>query len=92
MTEYSAEIVNTFTNLLFMYLAVKGIHNCLKYGHDKVFLVGFIGYLLVGSGSFLFHATLKCTLKLRMLHRFITSQGPLCGLILSASWLGTSRF
>lgn len=60
VTQYSAEIVNTLTNLLFMYLAVKGIHNSLKHGHDTVFLVAFIGYLLVGSGSFFFHATLKC--------------------------------
>lgn len=45
-----------------MYLASKGIRNCLKYGHDTVFLVAFIGYVLVGTGSFLFHATLKCKL------------------------------
>lgn len=60
VTLYAAEIVNTLTNLLFMYLASKGIRNCLKYGHDTVFLVAFIGYVLVGTGSFLFHATLKC--------------------------------
>lgn len=63
VTQYSAEIVNTLTNLLFMYLAAKGIRSCLKHGHDTVFLVAFIGYLLVGSGSFLFHATLKCESK-----------------------------
>lgn len=62
VTQYSAEIINTLTNLLFMYLAAKGIRSCLKHGHDTVFLVAFIGYLLVGSGSFLFHATLKCML------------------------------
>ena len=60
VTRYSAEIVNTLTNLLFMYLGVKGVRNCLKHGHDLVFLVSFVGYLLVGTGSFLFHATLKC--------------------------------
>jgi dihydroceramidase len=43
-----------------MYLATKGIRNCLANGHDTVFLVAFVGYLLVGTGSFLFHATLKC--------------------------------
>ena len=62
VTVYSAEMINTLTNVLFMYLAAKGIRNCLKHGHDTVFLVAFIGYLLVGSGSFLFHATLKCML------------------------------
>jgi hypothetical protein len=61
VTQYSAEIINTLTNLLFMYLAAKGIRSCLKNGHDTVFLVAFAGYLLVGSGSFLFHMTLKCT-------------------------------
>ena len=54
-----AETVNTFTNLLFMYFAYLGIQNCRKHGHDTIFLVSFVGYLLVGSGSFLFHATLK---------------------------------
>jgi dihydroceramidase len=43
-----------------MYLAVKGVRSCLRDGHDTVFLVAFIGYGLVGTGSFLFHATLKC--------------------------------
>ncbi|RAR07052.1 tubulin beta chain [Stemphylium lycopersici] len=64
VTHYAAEIINTLTNLLFMYLAAKGIRNCLKNGHDTVFLVVFIGYLLVGSGSFLFHATLKYPMQL----------------------------
>lgn len=61
-TYYSAEIVNTLTNLLFMILAFKGMHNCWKNGHDSVFFVTFLGYLLVGSGSFAFHSTLKCKL------------------------------
>lgn len=42
-TIYSAEIVNTLTNLLFISLGIKGIRNCLKYDHDSVFLVAFIG-------------------------------------------------
>jgi dihydroceramidase len=67
VTQYSAEIINTLTNLLFMYLAAKGIRNCLKNGHDTVFLVAFIGYLLVGTGSFLFHATLKCMFAIEKL-------------------------
>ncbi|KAL9031712.1 MAG: hypothetical protein Q9196_000260 [Gyalolechia fulgens] len=59
-TPYAAEIVNTLTNLMFVFLAFKGIFNCVKHGHDSVFFVAFVGYLLVGTGSFLFHATLKC--------------------------------
>ena len=61
-TIYSAEIVNTLTNLLFIGLGTKGLWNCVKYEHDSVFKVAFIGYLLVGSGSFAFHSTLKCML------------------------------
>jgi dihydroceramidase len=62
-TTYVAELINTFTNLLFMALAVRGIRNCLRHGHDSIFLIGFMGYGAVGTGSFLFHATLKCTAR-----------------------------
>lgn len=53
-------LIQSKTNLWFMYLSAKGIRNCLKNGHEIVFLVSYIGYLLVGCGSFLFHASLKC--------------------------------
>jgi hypothetical protein len=59
-TPYAAEIINSFTNLAFVYLAYRGIANCIRNGHDTVFLVGFVSYLVIGVGSFLFHATLKC--------------------------------
>lgn len=55
-----AEFINTLTNVLFMWLGIKGIHNCLAQGWDRVYLVSFLGYLTVGTGSFLFHASLKC--------------------------------
>ncbi|RKF54375.1 Alkaline ceramidase 3 [Golovinomyces cichoracearum] len=60
-TRYSAEIVNTLTNILFIILGIKGLRNCMKYKHDSVFAVAFTGYLVVGIGSFAFHATLKCS-------------------------------
>ncbi|KAF2094544.1 alkaline phytoceramidase [Rhizodiscina lignyota] len=63
-TIYAAEIVNTLTNLLFMSLAFVGIRNCLQNGHDRIFLVTFVGYLIVGSGSFAFHTTLKYPMQL----------------------------
>lgn len=59
-TVYSAEIVNTLTNLLFMLLGVKGILSCRRNGHDSIFEVAYYGYIVVGTGSFLFHSTLKC--------------------------------
>ncbi|CAD0113787.1 unnamed protein product [Aureobasidium uvarum] len=58
------EIVNTLTNLLFVWLAFRGINNCIQNGHDQIFLVTFIGYLVVGTGSFLFHSTLKYPMQL----------------------------
>jgi len=60
-TPYAAETVNTLTNLTFIYLAYIGIQSCRKHRHDTIFLVSYVGYALVGTGSFLFHATLKCT-------------------------------
>lgn len=72
VTAYAAEIINTLTNLMFMYLASKGIRNCLKHGHDIIFLVVFIGYVLVGTGSFFFHATLKCKCEMIVLVSIIS--------------------
>jgi dihydroceramidase len=60
---YAAEIVNTLTNSLFVWLAYKGLVSCYKHGHDRVFGVAYAGYFAVGVGSLLFHATLKCTLE-----------------------------
>ncbi|KIV81482.1 hypothetical protein PV11_03667 [Exophiala sideris] len=64
LTTYSAEIVNALTNLVFVYLAYKGISNCIRNGHDSVFLLGFISYLVIGLGSFFFHTTLKYSMQL----------------------------
>jgi dihydroceramidase len=41
-------------------LGLRGILASLQHGHDHIFLISFIGYLLIGLGSFWFHATLKC--------------------------------
>jgi dihydroceramidase len=59
-TEYAAEIVNALTNLMFMWLGVQGILSCRRNGHDQIFTVALLGYLIVGTGSFFFHSTLKC--------------------------------
>lgn len=45
---------------MFLWLGYKGIRNCLVHGHDKIFIVSYFGYLIVGAGSTAFHATLKC--------------------------------
>ena len=59
-TIYSAEIVNTLTNLLFVFLAYKGISSCIRYSHAGIFLIAFLGYLSIGIGSMCFHSSLKC--------------------------------
>lgn len=61
---YFAEIVNSLTNILFFYLGIKGILSCRRNGHDSIFQVVFLGYLVVGLGSFLFHASLKYPMQL----------------------------
>jgi hypothetical protein len=43
-----------------MYLGYKGLRNVLTYSHDAVFILAFLGYIVVGLGSMAFHATLKC--------------------------------
>jgi len=58
-TYYSIEIVNTLTNLLFLYLAYRDIKSCREYSHDSVFAVAYFGDFLLGIGSFMFHTTLK---------------------------------
>ncbi|KAH0603677.1 uncharacterized protein H6S33_007336 [Morchella sextelata] len=63
-TRYCAEIVNSVTNAVFVWLAVKGLRNCWTERHDVIFAVTFAGYLCVGVGSFLFHATLWYSMQL----------------------------
>lgn len=50
--------------MLFIWLGLKGIRDCLKYGHPGIFVVAFVGYMIVGTGSTLFHATLKYPMQL----------------------------
>jgi dihydroceramidase len=38
--------------------------NCIKNDHDTVFVVTYVGYMLVGLGSLAFHATLKYEMQL----------------------------
>jgi hypothetical protein len=50
----------TGTNVLFLWLGTKGIRNCVRESHDGIFLLAYVGYIIVGLGSVSFHATLKC--------------------------------
>jgi dihydroceramidase len=64
MTYYCAELVNTVTNLMFLYLGYTGIRNCLKYSEPPIFILAYLGYTVVGIGSMAFHATLKYEMQL----------------------------
>jgi dihydroceramidase len=62
VTYYCAEFVNTITNASFLYLAVKGIRSCIRYSHPPIYILGYLGFMVVGLGSIAFHSTLKCPL------------------------------
>ncbi|KAI9899543.1 hypothetical protein N3K66_006004 [Trichothecium roseum] len=64
LSYYCAELCNTITNALFLWLGIKGIANCLSHGHDFIFLLAYIGYMVVGTGSTAFHMTLKYPMQL----------------------------
>lgn len=52
------------TNFAFVLLALKGMISCRRQGHDPVFLGTFSGYAIVGTGSMLFHSSLKYPMQL----------------------------
>ncbi|CAG8550436.1 12899_t:CDS:2 [Funneliformis mosseae] len=56
--KYIAEFINTTTNLIFISLAIFGIHSTLKYGLSFRNVLGYAGIALVGIGSWCFHMTL----------------------------------
>ncbi|KAK3311191.1 ceramidase [Chaetomium strumarium] len=61
---YIAEVVNTLTNLVFLWLGSKGLWNVVTYSHSRVFILVYLGYLVVGLGSMAFHTTLKYEMQL----------------------------
>lgn len=64
ITAYCAEFVNSLTNLTFILLGIRGIRDCLRYKHPGIFVVAFVGYMVVGFGSLAFHTTLKYSMQL----------------------------
>ncbi|KAJ2983776.1 hypothetical protein NQ176_g444 [Zarea fungicola] len=54
----------TLTNLAFLFLGIRGVRSCLSQSHDRIFLIAFGGYMLVGMGSIAFHASLKYPMQL----------------------------
>ncbi|KAL2132571.1 hypothetical protein VTI74DRAFT_3626 [Chaetomium olivicolor] len=64
ITFYCAEVVNTLTNLVFMWLGFKGLRNVLAHSHSRIFIIVYLGYMVVGLGSMAFHTTLKYEMQL----------------------------
>ncbi|GAO46657.1 putative alkaline dihydroceramidase Ydc1 [Saitoella complicata NRRL Y-17804] len=58
ISSFIAEFINTTTNLGFMVLALFLIVNTIKQGHETRMIITALGFMLVGLGSFLFHASL----------------------------------
>ncbi|PHH58709.1 hypothetical protein CDD81_4800 [Ophiocordyceps australis] len=64
ISSYCAEMCNTVTNGLFIWLGTRGFRNCINETHAFVFHLAFAGYMVVGLGSIMFHATLKYPMQL----------------------------
>ncbi|KAJ4151310.1 hypothetical protein LMH87_012019 [Akanthomyces muscarius] len=104
LTHYCAELCNTLTNLAFLYLGFRGIRSCLRQSHDKIFLIAYGGYVLVGLGSIAFHASLKYPMQLwdelsmiyttclMMFASFSYSRSALFSTVFGLGLLGLSAF
>lgn len=49
---------------MFVLLALKGVTSCIKNGHNSNYIATFTGYAIVGTGSVLFHSSLKYPMQL----------------------------
>ncbi|VEU19808.1 DEKNAAC100842 [Brettanomyces naardenensis] len=58
ISSYAAEIINTVTNLIYVYFAFNLLLSTIRNKHGPIFLVVSLGLFIVGVGSWLFHATL----------------------------------
>ncbi|KAG7876272.1 hypothetical protein KL938_004663 [Ogataea parapolymorpha] len=58
-TPYIAEVVNSFTNFIFVALAMGHLWSTFKNNFGSLYVFISIGFASVGIGSFLFHMTLR---------------------------------
>ncbi|KAI0695621.1 alkaline phytoceramidase [Cytidiella melzeri] len=63
-SKYVAELANTFSNLVTIGLAGYGGYLVSKAQLPPRYLTGWLGFALVGLGSFIFHATLRYSAQL----------------------------
>lgn len=64
VTWYVAEFWNTITNLSMIIPPIYGIYEASRQGFERRFIACYLGLLLVGVGSSLFHMTLKYEMQL----------------------------
>ncbi|KAI0756269.1 alkaline phytoceramidase [Daedaleopsis nitida] len=57
-SRYIAEAANTFSNIVTVGLAIYGAAQSVREKLPPRYLIGYLGFALVGIGSFIFHATL----------------------------------
>ncbi|KKA30530.1 hypothetical protein TD95_003362, partial [Thielaviopsis punctulata] len=50
----------TISNAIFVYLGIYGLRSCMRNGHSAMYACSFVGYMIVGLTSILFHMTMKC--------------------------------
>ncbi|EGG11053.1 uncharacterized protein MELLADRAFT_70933 [Melampsora larici-populina 98AG31] len=64
ITSYVAEFANTLSNLVFLFIAAYGIQKSKDEKLPFTFILCHLGVLLIGFGSFAFHATLRYDMQL----------------------------
>jgi dihydroceramidase len=64
LSEYIAEFWNSFSNLAFILLASAGAWRAYKNSLDVGFILGYLSIIVVGFGSYAFHATLIYEMQL----------------------------
>lgn len=56
---YIAEMINSLTNLMFIFLALHHVYSTFKNKHPRLYIFVSLGFASVGIGSFMFHSTLQ---------------------------------
>ncbi|KAH9809663.1 ceramidase [Melampsora americana] len=64
ITSYIAEFTNTLSNLIFLLIATYGVQKSTEEKLPFTFILCHLGVLLIGLGSFAFHATLRYDMQL----------------------------
>ena len=64
VSHFIAEFNNTLSNLNYIFLALVGLYSCKTVYSTRAIILSYLGVLVVGVGSFLFHMTLTYRMQL----------------------------